>query len=322
MPRIPETTICSSDGRRPIPLIGMGTATPTGNNDEVKAAVIEAIKDGYRYFDTAAFYKTEKPVGEAIAEALRLGLIKSRGEVFITTKLWCNSTQRHLVLPAMKQSLRDLGLEYVDLYLIHLPLTLKQEEFTMPIPKECIASINIRDVWEEMEKCQNLGHTKSIGVSNFSPRRIEEILSFAKIRPVVNQVEMNPLWQQKKLIQFCRKNGILVTGYSPLGASGTQWGHNRVMECNVLHDISKSRGKTIAQIALRWIFEQGVSVVVKTFNPERMKQNIDIFDWSLTNDELNKISQIPQQKHIYLIGSMVTEPNDVMAEIDADFSFQ
>lgn len=168
----------------------------------------------------------------------------------------------------------DLGLEYVDLYLIHWPLMLKQEEFKIPIPKECIASINIKDVWEEMEKCQNLGLTKSIGVSNFSPRRIEEILSFAKIPPAVNQViryfliiksffspnksthnfpkflqvEMNPFWQQKKLIDFCKKNDILVTGYSPLGASGSRWGNNRVMECDVLQDISNSRGKTIAQV--------------------------------------------------------------------------
>nr|XP_043639151.1 D-galacturonate reductase-like [Erigeron canadensis] len=320
--RIPETTISSSDGRRSIPLIGMGSATPTRNSEEVKAALIEAIKIGYRHFDTAAIYKTEKPVGEAVAEALQLGLIKSRDEVFITTKLWCNSTQRHLVLPAMKQSLCNLGLEYVDLYLIHWPLTLKQEEFKIPIPTEGIAPINIKEVWEEMEKCQNLGLTKSIGVSNFSPRRIEEILSFAKIPPAVNQVELNPLWQQKKLIEFCKKNDILVTGYAPLGGPGTRWGHNRVMECDILQDISKSRKKTIAQITLRWIFEQGVSVVVKSYNIERMKQNIDIFDWSLTEDELYKISQIPQQKQIYLIGTMVIEPNDVMAEIDADLSFQ
>nr|XP_043606577.1 D-galacturonate reductase-like [Erigeron canadensis] len=318
MVRIPETTISSCDGRRPIPLIGMGTV---GNYDEVKAAVIEAIKIGYRHFDTASIYGTEKPLGEAIAEALRLGLIKSRAEVFITTKLWCNSTQRHLVLPAMKQSLRNLGLEYVDLYLIHWPITLKQEEFKIPIPKECIAPINIREVWEEMEKCQNLGLTKSIGVSNFSPRRIEEILSFAKIPPAVNQVEMNPLWQQKKLNEFCKKNDILITGFSPLGAYGSHWGHNRVMECDVLKEISKSRGKTIAQITLRWIFEQGVSVVVKSFNPERMKQNIDIFDWSLTEDELKKISQIPQQKLNYF-GSLLSGPNDVVAEIDAELSFQ
>ncbi|PWA78130.1 NADPH-dependent codeinone reductase 1-4 [Artemisia annua] len=168
-----------------------------------------------------------------------------------------------------------------------------------------------------MEECQDLGLTKSIGVRNFGPRRIEEILSFAKIPLAVNQrfhldygtlkVEMNPLCQQKKLNDFCKKNDILLTGYSPLGASGTHWGHKRVMECDV---------------ALRWIYEQGVSFVVKSFNKQRMQQNLDIFDWSLTEDELNKINQIPQQKHVYLTGSMVNEHHDVIAEIDADLSFQ
>ncbi|PWA61244.1 NADPH-dependent codeinone reductase 1-4 [Artemisia annua] len=143
-----------------------------------------------------------------------------------------------------------LGLEKVDLYLIHWPLTLIQEDFNVPIPKECIVAINIKDV------------------------------------------EMNPLWQQKKLNDFCKKDDILLTGYSPLGASGTHWGHKRVMECDV---------------ALRWIYEQGVSFVVKSFNKQRMQQNLDIFDWSLTEDELNKINQIPQQKHVYLTGLVEEE---------------
>ncbi|KAI3696164.1 hypothetical protein L1987_79174 [Smallanthus sonchifolius] len=211
-----------------------------------------------------------------------------------------------------------MGLEYVDLYLIHWPFKF-QEEFKFPIPHECIAPIDIKAVWEGMEECQNLGLTKSIGVSNFSSKRIKQILSFAKIPPAVNQVEMNPLWQQKTLNKLCKENDILVTAYSPLGAVGNSgWGHNRVMECDVLHKIAKSKGKTVAQISLRWLYEQGVSIAVKSFNTERMKQNLDIFDWSLTEEELNKIDQIPQRKLIYLIGSMVTEHNDVMAEIDAD----
>ncbi|KAK1416350.1 hypothetical protein QVD17_32140 [Tagetes erecta] len=318
---IPVTTITSSNGRRPIPLVGFGTAVAraVAGDHEVKVAVMEAIKVGYRHFDTATNYETEKALGEAIKEALRLGLIKSRDELFITTKLWCDSTEGHLVLPAINRSLRELGLEYVDLYLIHWPMKVNQVKITTP--KECIAAINIKDVWEAMEKCQNLGLTKSIGVSNFYPRLIEEILSFAKIPPAVNQVEMNPLWQQKKLNEFCRKNDILLTGYSPLGASGTRWGHNRVMECDVLQEIAKSKGKTIAQISLRWIYEQGVSFIVKSFNHERMKQNLDIFDWSLTEEELIKISNIPQQKHAYS-RLKVNEPNDITAEIDVGLSFQ
>ncbi|KAD2804455.1 hypothetical protein E3N88_37832 [Mikania micrantha] len=226
---------------------------------------------------------------------------------------------KHSLVPQVHT---NLGLEYVDLYLIHFPLKLNQDEVKIPVPKECIAAINIKDVWEAMERCQDLGFTKSIGVSNFAPRLIEEILSFAKIPPAVNQVEMNPLWQQKKLNEFCKSKDILLTGYSPLGAFGANWGHNRVMECDVLKDIAKSRGKTVAQISLRWIYEQGVSFVVKSFNTERMKQNLDIFDWSLTEEELTKINQIPQRKHTYLTGLVVSEPDDVIAQIDADLSFQ
>ncbi|PWA36720.1 NADPH-dependent codeinone reductase 1-4 [Artemisia annua] len=138
-------------------------------------------------------------------------------------------------------------------------LVLVIDEIKFLVPKECIAAINIKDVWEGMEKCQDLGLTKSIVVSNFGPRLIEEILSFAKIPPAVNQVEMNPLWQQKRLNEFCKKNDILLTGYSPLGASGTQWGHNRVMESDVLRDIAKSKGKTIAQIAHGYMNKESFS---------------------------------------------------------------
>lgn len=319
---IPEKMIRSSDGDRPVPVIAMGTASESviaGIDVVAPSTVVEAIKIGYRHFDTAAVYRSEKSLGEAIAEALRSGLIKSRSEVFVTTKLWCNSADRHLVVPAIKQSLKNLGLEYVDLYLIHWPLKLIQEEFKGPVPNECIAPIDIKAVWEGMEECQNLGLTKSIGVSNFSSKRIQQILSFAKIPPAANQVEMNPLWQQKKLVEFCKDHGILVTAYSPLGAFGNNvWGHSGVMECDVLQDIAKSKGKTLAQISLRWLYEQGVSIAVKSFNIERMKQNLDIFDWSLTEEELLKIDQIPQRRHVYLIGTMVTEHNDVLAEIDAD----
>ncbi|KAI3516860.1 hypothetical protein L1887_15965 [Cichorium endivia] len=322
MVTIPEMMISSSDGPRPMPVIAMGTASESGllGNDVVKSStIIEAIKLGYRHFDTAAIYRTEKPLGEAIREALRLGLIKSRSELFITTKLWCTSADRHLVLPAINHSLRNLGLEYVDLYLIHWPLKLIQNEIKLPVPKECVATLDVKVVWAAMEECQHLGLTKSIGVSNFYPKIIQQILSFAKIPPAVNQVEMNPLWQQKKLTRFCKENSILVTAYSPLGAFGNNaWGHNRVMECDILQEIAKSKGKTVAQISLRWLYEQGVSIAVKSFNTERMKQNLDIFSWSLTKDELEKIDKIPQRRHVYLIGTMSTEPNEIMIEIDAE----
>ncbi|KAM7484755.1 hypothetical protein LguiA_000764 [Lonicera macranthoides] len=284
--------------------------------ETTKSTVIQAIKVGYRHFDTAALYGTEQALGQAIAEALKLGPIQSRDELFITTKLWCNCAETDLVLPAIKKSLQNLGLEYVDLYLIHWPLRIKQEVLKVPVPKECIFPIEIRSVWRSMEECQNLGLTKAIGLSNFSPKRLNKILSFAKIPPAVNQVEMNLVWQHKELRDFCKANNIQLSAYSPLGAPGTAWGDNRVMGCSILQDIAKSKGKTIAQISLRWIHEQGVTIITHSYNKGRMQENLGIFDWSLTEEECNKIAQIPQRKSRYL--RPISEPNDILAEIDAE----
>ncbi|GKA39084.1 D-galacturonate reductase-like protein [Tanacetum coccineum] len=127
---------------------------------------------------------------------------------------------------------------------------------------------------------------------------------------------MNPLWQQKELKGFCEANNIILTAYAPLGANGNSWGDNRIFECNVLEDIAKSRGKTTAQVSLRWLYEQGVTMIPKSYNTRRMKENLDIFDWSLTKEELMKISQLPQRKGFYI--SSMTEASDVVREIDAE----
>ncbi|KAK2978089.1 hypothetical protein RJ640_024409 [Escallonia rubra] len=315
---IPEVPISSSAGAAvTMPVIAMGTAgqLPVGA-ENIKSAILEAIKAGYRHFDTAAVYRTEQPLGQAIQEAVRLGLIESRAEVFITTKLWCNRAERDLVVPAIKESLKNLGMEYVDLYLIHWPLRLTQEEFKVPIPKECVLAIDIKSVWERMEECQKLGLTRAIGVSNFSSKRLDEILSFATIPPAVNQVEMNPLWQQKDLREFCKAKGIHLSAYSPLGAAGTAWGDKRIVESNVLVDIARAKGKTTAQVSLRWLYEQGVSIIAKSFNKDRMKENLQIFCWSLTEEEMKQISQLPQRKGVLF--SQAVEINDLVQEIDSE----
>ncbi|KAM6546724.1 hypothetical protein CsatB_027460 [Cannabis sativa] len=280
-----------------MPVIGFGTATfPFVRSETTKEAIVEAIKLGYRHFDTAAVYQTEQPLGDAISEAISLGLIKSRAQLFVTSKLWCTQSHHHLVLPAITKTLKNLRLEYLDLYLIHWPIAMKPGEY-LDFKKEDLVGMDFKCVWESMEECQNLGLTKSIGVSNFSSKKLQTLLATAKIPPALNQVEMNPVWQQKKLRKFCQENGILITAYSPLGGNkeGT-WRTNRVMDSDVLKQIANSKGKTIAQICLRWLYEQGVSFVVKSFNKERMKQNIDILDWNLSSEELEMIDQIPQQK--------------------------
>ncbi|XVE85551.1 hypothetical protein DITRI_Ditri17bG0099300 [Diplodiscus trichospermus] len=208
----------------------------------MKETILQAIKTGYRHFDTAALYQSEHPLGEAIYDALRLGLITSRDELFITSKLWCSDSHHDCVLPALQKTLRNLKLEYLDLYLVHWPVSLTS------------------------------------GVSNFSCKELQTVLSTAKIPPAVNQVEMNPLWQQEKLRKFCNKKAILIIAYSPLGAKGALWGSNRV--------------------CLRWAYEQGICVLVKSFNKERMKENLDIFNWKLSPEESHQISLLPQRQRI------------------------
>uniref|UniRef100_M1DPH1 D-galacturonic acid reductase 1 n=1 Tax=Solanum tuberosum TaxID=4113 RepID=M1DPH1_SOLTU len=213
-----------------MPAIGMETVLSSRPGadplETMKSALLEAIKAGYRHFDTAFIYQSEKPLGESIVEALHLVMDISHG---------------------VGGEDRELQLEYVDMYLIHHPLRVSETIQKLPVPKEIIHALDIKGVWEGMEECKNLGLTKGIGVSNFSCKKLEELLSVAKIPPAVNQVEMNPIWQQKELREFCNAKGIHITAYSPLGAYNTIWGDNRVMECDVLTQIAKSKGKTTAQ---------------------------------------------------------------------------
>ncbi|KAL5995483.1 hypothetical protein ACLOJK_025545 [Asimina triloba] len=229
---------------QPIPLIGLGTAVyPFGDCETLKSAILHAIKLGYRHFDAAAIYRSEQPMGEAITEALHLGLISSREKIFITSKLWLCDNHGGRVQPALQKKLRNLGLDYLNLDLMHWP---------------------------------RLGLTKSIGVSNFSCKKLTELFSVVKIPPALNQ---------KKLRELCSSRGIHVSACSPLGGNGTPWSSNQVLDSNVLKDIAQARGKTVA---LRWVYLQGVSVIVRSLRNERLKENLQILDWSLTEEELRE----------------------------------
>ncbi|KAK1381402.1 non-functional NADPH-dependent codeinone reductase 2-like [Heracleum sosnowskyi] len=295
---IPEISLSSGNAKSmPVLGLGLGASDPTPEviTNTIKA-VLEAIELGYRMFDAAFFYQTEEALGEAISQAISCGLIKSRDELFITSKLWLTDNYGDRVLPALQKSLQDMKLDYLDQYLIHFPLTMKAGSNPFRLnPENCVA-MDIESVWTTMEECQGLGLTKSIGVSNFSCKKLADILAFAKIPPAINQVELNPAWQQGKLREFCHRNGIKIAAYSPLGAAGAHWGTKGVLESEVLMEIAKSKGKSVAQIALRWAYEQGIVIVVKSFNKERLKQNLEIFGWELSDEESKKIAEMPQRR--------------------------
>lgn len=293
---IPEVLLC--EGSRAMPIIGMGTAAYPFASDDTKQAVLDAIEIGYRHFDSASLYGSEKLLGEAVVEAIERGFIQSREELFVTSKLWCNDAHPDCVLPAIQRSLHNLKMDYLDLYLLHMPFSSKPGSLSFPIDKDDIVPLNMKSVWKAMEECQTLGLARAIGVSNFREHKLAELLATAKIPPKVNQVEMNVAWQQINLRKYCMEKGIYVTAYSPLGGQSNIGSENTVMNSDVLKEIANVKGKTVAQIALRWVYEQGVIFIVKSFKKERLKTNFEIFDFELSKEESFAISLIPQHKKV------------------------
>lgn len=276
-----------------IPLVGLGTASNNQNHEEIKTAVLSALEVGYRHFDTASLYRSECALGDALKEACLKGLV-AREEVFVTTKLWCEDLDDPV--SALRTSLKNLQLEYVDLYLIHWPLRLRKgASFPIPVENDFLP-LDLESTWQGMEQCVHLGLTKAIGVSNFSCKKIGDLLSHAKIPPAVNQVEMHPLWQQKKLRDYCSKVNIHVSAWSPLGGLPNAQGSNGVMDNPVIKEIAEKHGKTTAQVILKWGLDQGVSVLPKSYNKGRITQNFQLFDWSLTAEDHSKISRLEQKK--------------------------
>ncbi|KAF3553348.1 hypothetical protein F2Q69_00016241 [Brassica cretica] len=189
----------------------------------------------------------------ALAEAVSLGLVGSRSELFITSKLWCTDAHGGLVVPAIQRSLKKLKLDYLDLYLIHWPVSSKPGKYKFPIEEDDFLPMDYTAVWSELEECKRLGLAKCIGVSNFSCKKLQHILSIATIPPSVNQVEL------------CKSKGIALIAYSVLGSRVAFWGSHKIMESNILKEIAEAKGKTVAQVSMRWAYEGGVSMVVKSF---------------------------------------------------------
>ncbi|CAN1256820.1 Protein REDOX 2 [Linum perenne] len=270
--KVPEVEL--SSGRK-MPAIGMGTATdPLPPPETLISAFLDAVRVGYRHFDTASLYGTEESLGRAVAEAVEKGLVKSRDELFITSKVWVTHTHPDLVMPSLQSTLERLGMEYVDLYVVHWPVSLKKGAKPLGFGKEEVVELDMKGTWNAMEECHKKGLAKSIGVSNLGPAKLSQLLQHATVAPAVNQV----------------------CAWSPLGANGAAWGTLSIMESPILKEIADAKGKSVAQVALRWIHEQGAIPIAKSFNKERMMQNLDIFNWELTKDEVSKIEQIPQQR--------------------------
>ncbi|KAL6007821.1 hypothetical protein ACLOJK_033323 [Asimina triloba] len=281
----------SSDAKMPV--IGFGTAAYPYNGDTVDEAVTMGLEVGFRHFDTAKIYGSEAATGRALTAAICSGEVR-REELFVTSKLW--GSDHHDPVAALRQSLRNLDLEYLDLYLVHWPARFK-EWATYAVPyEEDFDVLDMESTWARLERCVDLGLCKAIGVSNFSCTKIDRLLNHASIPPAVNQVEMHPRWRQKKLREFCEERNIHVSAYSPMGGPGNSWGTTAVVDNPIIMAIALKHNATPAQVALRWGIEKGASVITKTFRRERMKENLGALDIRLDEEDLVEIDRLEEWK--------------------------
>ncbi|MDR2122119.1 MAG: aldo/keto reductase [Flavobacteriaceae bacterium] len=250
-----------------IPCIGFGTWQAPDGQTAVDA-VRYAVELGYRHIDTAAIYGNEKSVGKAIAESET-----DRKELFITTKLWNTERGYDTTLKAFEKSIQKLGLEYLDLYLIHWPAN-----------KENTEKIN-SDTWKAFEKLYKDGLIRSIGVSNFLPHHLQPLLDTAEIIPAVNQIEYHPGYTQSEAVEFCKSNNILIQAWSPLGSG-------RLLQDPGLTEIAEKYNKSVAQLCIKWCLQNDTLPLPKSVTPQRIAENIRIFDFTISETDMKVINQI------------------------------
>ena len=253
-----------------IPSIGFGTwQIPTG--ETVINAIKNAIDIGYRHIDTAAVYENEKGVGLGIKES---GI--DRKELFVTSKVWNSERGYETTLKAFDKTLNDLQLDYLDLYLIHWPAIKKQFEKWQQINN---------DTWRALEELYKSGRVRAIGLSNFLPQHIKPLMKQATVLPMVNQIEYQPGYMQPECVEFCKEHNILVEAWSPLGSG-------KLLKNDTLQSIAKKYNKSVAQLCIKWVIQNGLLPLPKSVTPSRIKENFEVTDFTIDPKDMKIINQM------------------------------
>ena len=285
-----------------MPALGLGTWK--SEPDEVYGAVRAAIELGYRHIDCAAIYQNEQDVGRALTDAFRAGDVR-REDIWITSKLWNDSHAPEQVRPALETSLRKLGLDYLDLYLIHWPVALRHGIALPSGPEDFIplSEIPLATTWESMLETSEAGLAKSVGVSNFSQAMIEVVSQATGQMPAVNQIELHPYLQQEALVSTCKRLGVAVTAYSPLGSpdSAAMMGRNDqvplITNPTIVH-IAEAHGATPGQVLIAWALARGMSVIPKSVNPGRIAENWAARELELTPADMTVIASLDRHQRM------------------------
>ncbi|KAI9479513.1 xylose reductase [Zychaea mexicana] len=287
-----------------MPLMGFGCWKV--ENKDAEQLIYDAIKCGYRLFDNACDYGNEVEIGRGIARAIKDGLVK-REELFVVTKLWNTFHSKDHVRPAFEKQRKELGLDYIDLYLIHFPVPLKYVAFDQAYPpgwygvgqkKIQFERAPMHECWSEMEKLVDDGLARNIGISNFNVQAILDLLTYCKHKPATLQVEIHPYLPQKRLVEWVQAQEIHITAYSSFGpgsyVSLTDDGRSAepLLQNDAISSIAQKKNKTPAQVLLRWAIERGIAVIPKSSHEERMKSNHDVFSWSLDDDDKKQIETL------------------------------
>lgn len=273
-----------------IPAVGLGTwRSGSLAKDAVFTAIVEA---GYRHVDTAWEYGVQEQIGRGIKAAIHAGV--ERKDLFITSKLWCADLSPERVRPALMNTLLELQLDHLDLYLIHWPFRLK-DGASRPPKEGDVLEFDMEGVWREMEKLVEDGLVRDIGVCNFTITKLHKLLTFAKKIPSVCQMEMHPGWTNDIMLEFCKNNNIHVTAYSPLGS---QEGGRDLIHDPTVESVARKLNKTPGQVLVRWGLQRGTSVIPKSTNHERIKEDIGVFGWEIPDEDFKLLSSIQDQKRV------------------------